>query len=101
MNAILLLGFVCPVPVPFAPACFICPHTRTGCLKGWLGKAVQKRADQEGGRQPYAVLVEELAGLVQTECGERDVVRTSFDPEVLSVKNGYIFATRRRKGVEE
>jgi hypothetical protein len=58
---------------------------------------VQQRAKSEGGRQHYAVLVEELAAFVQSECGARDSVRTSFDTAVLSEKNGYILAARTRE----
>lgn len=68
------------------------------CLKGWLGKAVQKRAKAEA-RAHYPVLVEELAALVQSECGSRDTVEASFDTAVLSEKNGYIFAARLASGV--
>ena len=69
------------------------------CLKGWLGKQVQRRAKAEG-RQHYAVLVEELRTVLETTCPDDDVTER-FDGSVLSEKNGYVLAARAggRSGV--
>ena len=58
------------------------------CLKGWLGKQVQKRA-KELGRQHYSVLCEELGGMVGSES-----TIVHYDDQVLSPKNGYIMCSK-------
>ena len=60
------------------------------CLKGWLGKQVQKRAAKQ--KQPhYNVLCDELGGMVTEGNGNTRVV---FDQHMLSPKNGFILSHR-------
>ena len=84
------------------------------CLKGWLGKSAQKKAEAaagEGGAEAvraaatraagfqassYACLLAELRGLLQSHAGSvADVSPIQYDEQVLSPVNGFLVATRR------
>ena len=85
------------------------------CLKGWLGKTAQRKAEAaagEGGAEAvraaaaraagfqassYACLLAELHGLLLSHAGGSvaDVAQVEYDEQVLSPVNGFLVATRR------
>ena len=74
------------------------------CLKGWMGRDVQRRA-KEAGCSPYATLCETLRALAagddlaatERPAGAPIEVTLAFDASVLSPKNGYVVAARAPK----